>query len=97
MLYSNEKEFWQGRDLLIEYGYKFYHGKSLVEAISKRGMRFIKQNEYPNCIATLSDDMIDDANGVRIHISPEGWYDIVSLSEMVDRLHKSEIAVEDLL
>ena len=97
VLYRNENEFRRGRDLLFEYGYKFYHGGSLMEAFSQKGMRFVKQSEYPQCIATLGSDMLNNKTDSRIHISSEGWYDIVSLSEMIDRLHRSEIAVEDLL
>lgn len=97
VLFQNAKEFQQGRDLLIEHGYKFYHDVSLMEAMSKAGMRYYKKAEYPNCIATLSEDMLEHRQDGRLRIDPEGWYDIVCLTDMLERLHKAEVTVEDLL
>lgn len=95
VLFRNEKEFQQGRDLLIDHGYKFYNGKSLMEATSKAGMRYYF--EYPNCIATLSKDMLEHRQGGQLRIGSEGWYDIIYLTDMLDRLHKAEVVVEDLI
>ena len=97
VLFQNAKEFQQGRDLLIEHGYKFHHGISLMKAMSGSGMRYYKEAEYPKCIATLSEDMLKHRQDGRLRIGSEGWYDIICLTDMLNRLHKAEVAVEDLI
>ncbi len=91
--------------LLNENGYKFHHGVPIDETCdwdSRYGFRFWTGGEYPNCIASLDEEMVEELSISKHVYDPsdeEGEYCVLSYEEFITRVDRtfSKIEVEDLL
>ena len=84
-------------DILIDNGFKFWTGASLESASSLHGVRWWHEAKFPDCCATLNEEMKRNAMPSGRVTFEEKRYHMLTFDEWMNRRIQDAPSVEDLL
>lgn len=96
--FKTDKERSKVAKLLSEEGYRMWYDGD-VSVAGAVAIRWCALSEFPKCLATLSQDMVDEITHTGALKDADGTHSfvLISANELLSGVNRSRIAFDDLL